>query len=273
MRISKEQDICPECGDDNLSSSRAHSFESILRLLSPYSPFRCSSCNARFWNSTGWRSYFSNLFYLLIFFVLLFLLFSQKMLDDSSHVVQQERNSLQSSTVEISISSIISEASKLDQTSNSSTKHLNESVNKVNVSLNDDVFNLVNQSTLKNVNDSEFNIEQERESVLKQVENWRSSWENQDVMRYLASYSVSFEPEKNLAYAVWQKQRRTTLLKPSWIKLDIDGLAINFSEDNRQVSVRFLQDYSASNYSEKSQKELILELKEDNWNIIRERSL
>ena len=117
------------------------------------------------------------------------------------------------------------------------------------------------------------NEDQQRKVVLDQIENWRTAWQSQDVARYLASYSFNFKPEKASTYLVWQKKRRGTLLKPSWIKLVLSDFQMDFSDNHAYVNVSFLQDYAASNYAEKSRKELTLMLQGDNWNIIRERSL
>lgn len=133
-------------------------------------------------------------------------------------------------------------------------------------------FSAANSSTA--INKSKLQTSQSsRDVVLSQIENWRAAWENQDVARYLASYSFRFKPEKGMPYAVWQKKRRATLLKPTWVKLATSNFDMKFSDNNRRVTVRFNQDYAASNYADKSRKELVLILQGGNWNIIQERSL
>ena len=339
MRTNKERNCCPNCGDDSFSPSRTQGLETLIKGLSPFSPFRCSMCNTRFWASTGWVSYLGNIFYVLVFVALLALLFSQKLFDDSSRAELQQRNVAKVKD-NMEIGSAISEAIKLEQELRSdlnsqlekqspplspeSDKRFDKGLDKVvkkaekttenetsqpfkpksqsrqtdsttqalanhdsvvksvvkSVAFKTPVVEPIKEPTTlsKPINrpvdqESAKNEQQLRGEVLDQIENWRAAWENQDVARYLASYSIMFKPEKNITYAAWQKKRRTTLLKPTWVKLNASDFKMNFSENNKQVSVTFLQDYAASNYVDKSTKKLTLVLQGGNWNIVREQSL
>jgi len=311
MRISTEKGDCPECGDDSFSPSRAHGFEILFKVLTPYSPFRCTICNTRFWASTGLRGYISNVLYVCVFIALLALLFSQKLFDDSSRSALQESNAL-SVKAKTEIGSAISDAIKLEQELklelNGSTETTERNTlkaeavsppvvktssppvspppaNNAKVTQRIAAVNLPAKAepvTLKTpVKPNQQvgakvvanNKQQLRDTVLDQVENWRAAWENQDVARYLASYSVKFKPEKGIKNADWSKKRRATLLKPEWVKLSTRDLQTIFSNNNRRVIVTFEQDYAASNYADLTRKELVLILQGGNWNIIRERSL
>lgn len=83
MRISFKNGDCPECGDESLLPSRTRGIENVSKLLLPFNPYRCSACNTRFWAPRSFKSYISNLLYILVFLGLVFLLVSQQRLNRS----------------------------------------------------------------------------------------------------------------------------------------------------------------------------------------------
>lgn len=104
--------------------------------------------------------------------------------------------------------------------------------------------------------------------VLDTLGQWRTAWEAQDVKRYLGFYSVRFVPKKS-ALTQWRVQRERSLKRPEWIKIQFDTPV--FSLSNAQISVRFKQHYSASNYQDVVTKELVFIREGTGWKIISER--
>jgi len=104
---------------------------------------------------------------------------------------------------------------------------------------------------------------------------WRSAWQDQDVARYLASYSRKMTP-KGATFSQWAAKRKKRITKPQWVRVEINGPAVKILSPKAgmpQAKVTFQQIYRASNFSDTSQKELLFRKEGDNWNIIKETSL
>jgi len=102
---------------------------------------------------------------------------------------------------------------------------------------------------------------------------WKIAWENTagekgEMEGYMSFYSDDFAT-KELDKKGWRGDKEEKGRAKSWIRLELIDLDISKTTENR-LEVRFLQDYKSSNFSEKSQKKLILIKKDSEWKILSE---
>jgi len=113
------------------------------------------------------------------------------------------------------------------------------------------------------------------DEVLLALASWRSAWQDQDVARYLASYSRKMTP-KGATFSQWAAKRKQRITKPKWIRVEINSPQVQILPAKAgmpQARVVFQQIYRASNFSDTSQKELLFRKAGGNWNIVKETSL
>jgi len=114
---------------------------------------------------------------------------------------------------------------------------------------------------VKKVNVEE-EIAQNRKAVEWAVNQWANAWSAQDVDTYLENYAQEFTPPKRLNRAEWQKDRRIRLLRPSFIKVTISAMKINFHGKD-YAEVKFIQRYQSDTYGDKVKKEILMRKVED----------
>ena len=66
-------------------------------------------------------------------------------------------------------------------------------------------------------------LEVDEASVLETVNDWSKDWAAQDVDAYLGHYAARFKPNGGLSYSAWQKQRRSRLTRPEFIRVKISN--------------------------------------------------
>jgi len=115
-----------------------------------------------------------------------------------------------------------------------------------------------------------------QDEVLLALASWRSAWQDQDVARYLASYSRTMTLE-GATFAKWATKRKKRITKPQWIRVEINDPKVQILSSTKagmpQARAVFQQIYRASNFSDSSQKELLFRKEGGNWNIVKETSL
>ena len=104
---------------------------------------------------------------------------------------------------------------------------------------------------------------------LRMVENWASSWSEQQVEDYLAAYSPRFQPPAGLDRAAWERQRRARILAPRWIEVGLAFVEIEETGTDRS-RVHFVQAYESDGYRDVVRKVLELERREGGWKILSE---
>ncbi|MCZ6802753.1 MAG: tetratricopeptide repeat protein [Proteobacteria bacterium] len=119
--------------------------------------------------------------------------------------------------------------------------------------------------------DGEGEIAQNRKAVELAVNNWANAWSAQDVGTYLLNYAQEFIPPKRLSRAAWEKERRTRLLRPSFIKVTLSNMKINLHGKD-YAEVKFTQKYQSDTYGDKVNKEILMRKVEDKWLITQERT-
>ncbi len=107
-------------------------------------------------------------------------------------------------------------------------------------------------------------------AVEKALNRWAKAWGEQDVGRYIASYSPEFvqnEPNR----AEWEAQRRQRLLTPGYINVILSDVKINMY-NSRLAEITFTQSYQSDTYSDKVRKIVSMHNMEGDWLIIKEKT-
>ncbi len=108
------------------------------------------------------------------------------------------------------------------------------------------------------------------------LKNWKIGWqkssgEKGNLKKYFSFYSTDFTPPK-LNRAAWQKSKTIRNRGKSWIEVWLTNIIISKQTDDNFV-VKFNQEYSSSNYSDKSVKKLVLHKTDQSWSITSEETL
>jgi len=110
-------------------------------------------------------------------------------------------------------------------------------------------------------------IESRRKELLTVVENWKKAWEKERIDDYIQYYGKSFTSQgKN--YSQWKKHKSDVFSLYKIFHIKLDNLAV--FKHNNGFTVRFFQDYSASNMSAAGVKTLYLIQIDNSWKIIGE---
>ncbi|MDQ7783881.1 MAG: L,D-transpeptidase family protein [Desulfomonilaceae bacterium] len=97
-------------------------------------------------------------------------------------------------------------------------------------------------------------VEQERE-LRDFIENWRQSWESQDLDSYMGHYSLNFQSCR-LDYKAWKDKKRK--LNERYRKIRVRLSNVNLYRQNGLVTAIFSQDYNSDSYRSSGVKVLYL---------------
>ena len=114
--------------------------------------------------------------------------------------------------------------------------------------------------------------DQVRSDVTEAVDLWGAVWSEQNVSKYLSNYSEDFEVPGNLSRRGWEALRRSRLTRPKYIDLEIAYGRFELIAGDT-IDVYFRQTYRSNLYRDKTNKKLRLQLEEQGWRIVEERSL
>ncbi len=126
------------------------------------------------------------------------------------------------------------------------------------------------QITDKTVNDEDL------KSIQTFLENWKIAWQKSadvkgNLKKYFSFYADDFKTAK-LSKDAWQRSKSIRNRGKSWIEVWFTNIDIS-KDDNGNFIAKFKQEYSSSNYSDKSTKKLTLRKTDDSWEIIKEETL
>jgi tetratricopeptide (TPR) repeat protein len=113
---------------------------------------------------------------------------------------------------------------------------------------------------------------QTRADLVATVREWARAWATQDVDRYLGFYAPGFRPESGQARSAWAAGRRSRLQAPKFIEVAVSDVSVQISGSGR-AAVTFTQVYRSDRYQDQARKRVEMTLNEENWKIVRERSL
>ena len=111
-----------------------------------------------------------------------------------------------------------------------------------------------------------------QETVRVAISQWANSWSSKDVETYIASYASEFKPSRGLSRSAWERGRRKRLSSPTFIKITLSNVEIDFRGEEL-AKVLIVQKYQSDTYSDKVNKEITLKFVDNKWLITRERVL
>lgn len=108
------------------------------------------------------------------------------------------------------------------------------------------------------------------------ISEWKNAWEKTagesgNIENYISFYSDNFSAD-GIDREEWKIDKERKGRKKRWISVGISDIKIIGPTEENRVEVRFSQDYRSSNFSVKSDKLLVLEKGEEEWEIADERS-
>jgi murein L,D-transpeptidase YafK len=110
-------------------------------------------------------------------------------------------------------------------------------------------------------------IQEEKHVLTEVIENWRDSWQNKEIEKYMSFYHKRFTSGgKN--WHQWREYKSRLATKYSYINVEIDNLRL--LTGNGVVMATFKQTYRASSLYSKGTKMLYLNKNSDQWKIIGE---
>ena len=88
---------------------------------------------------------------------------------------------------------------------------------------------------------------------------------------YLGFYSDDYAPS-GMTHQQWVDQRRQRLTAPKWIQVAVNDFEVGPVKDD-VVRVRFIQEYKADNYQDRTRKQIRLRHTPDGWRIVEEKTI
>ena len=110
----------------------------------------------------------------------------------------------------------------------------------------------------------------ETEAIAARIGEWVAAWQKKDYAAYVSHYAETFTPEKPLTRDAWLSQRKQRLAVAEEIKVTLKDININL--DGNKALVDFTQIYSSNSYSDTSNKKLLMEKINGEWQIVKETS-
>lgn len=114
--------------------------------------------------------------------------------------------------------------------------------------------------------------EEQRQTLMAQLEDWRSSWENLDTGRYLAHYADGFVSPSGMGKQAFAAHKRQVNAAKSWIELSLEDVSIyRYPGESDMALISFLQRYSSNNFQAVSRKQQFWRRDpEAGWQIVHE---
>lgn len=112
----------------------------------------------------------------------------------------------------------------------------------------------------------------EPESAEAYLQRWAAAWSAQDVREYLSFYAAEFAPSAGISREAWAQQREGRLTRPKSIEISLGDFAPLRQSDER-LQIEVTQGYKSDRFEDKTRKLFDLINVDNNWQIVRERSL
>jgi Flp pilus assembly protein TadD len=106
-------------------------------------------------------------------------------------------------------------------------------------------------------------------AVLAAVEGWAKAWSDQDIGKYLGTYSQEFSPPRGMGRSAWEEQREKRIVGKDTIRVVVDNPVITVNGNT--ASVKFKQSYFSDKLNNVSNKILDMKLEGGSWRIVEER--
>jgi len=108
------------------------------------------------------------------------------------------------------------------------------------------------------------------DDLVQVVNAWAAAWSKRDVDAYLAFYAKDFKTPKGEPRADWEQGRRTRILAPKSISVEVVGPKVSMDSD-KQASVTFRQKYKSDTITANGMKTLVLLKTDAGWRIQQEK--
>ena len=112
----------------------------------------------------------------------------------------------------------------------------------------------------------------EHKDILSNLTAWADAWTDQNQKAYLSHYSGQYRPELGESRKSWLETRRVRILRPDWIKVDIQEVSMRRVAAD-QVQIKFRQKYDSNTYRDEIWKSINMLNENGKWLILMERSL
>lgn len=106
-------------------------------------------------------------------------------------------------------------------------------------------------------------------AVLAAVESWAKAWSDQDISKYLGTYSQEFNPPRGMGRSAWEEQREKRIVGKDTIRVVVDNPVITVN--GKTATVKFKQSYFSDKLNNVSNKILDMKLEGGTWKIVEER--
>ena len=108
-------------------------------------------------------------------------------------------------------------------------------------------------------------------SVLNAVDAWAAAWSSKNVKKYLSHYASNFKTPDGESRSAWAASRKDRISRPKYIDVKVRNGTVDFTDDTH-ATVKFHQDYRASNFKASGSKTLLMVKSGGNWLIQEERT-
>lgn len=118
----------------------------------------------------------------------------------------------------------------------------------------------------------EVDLQPVAETAEAYLQRWAEAWSAQAVEDYLAFYAADFVPAGGKSQADWEQRRRSRLTGPKRINVTLENFSMG-SQADELLQVEVTQNYRSDRYTDRTRKLFTLKQIDNNWTIVRERSL
>lgn len=110
------------------------------------------------------------------------------------------------------------------------------------------------------------------DSAEQALQGWITAWQSGDVDAYFSFYHNDFFPRGFDSVGAWQDNRRRNIASREWITMQISELSINHIAE-RTTQFEFWLDYQSPGYRDRTQKQVLMRLGDQGWQIVQEINL
>ena len=112
------------------------------------------------------------------------------------------------------------------------------------------------------------------EVVKSVIDEWKSSWENKDIEKYLSFYIDDYSSKYFNNHELWKNDRKKRIENKSSIEIKITDLNITFNIEKKETAnIKFIQNYKSEEYSDEVVKIIVLIKENFSWKIFSEEIL
>jgi type II secretory pathway predicted ATPase ExeA/murein L,D-transpeptidase YafK len=100
------------------------------------------------------------------------------------------------------------------------------------------------------------NLSNQQEQIFNFINNWLTSWQNQDVNAYFNYYQDNFRTYNFLSTSAWEQDRMTKIVRPSYIELRMSDFEV-LQETVNEAVIQFSLEYRSAYYADRTLKEVL----------------